>query len=105
MLPKPIADYFEAANRHDPEAATALFADNAMVQDEGQTLRGKQAISGWLQQTTDKYRPTAAVLESREHDGETLVTTQVSGNFPGSPLQLQYRFRCQGDHIAQLGIL
>jgi hypothetical protein len=104
MLPKPIADYFEAANRHDPQGAAAVFSEEATVQDEGQTLQGKAAIARWIVETTDKYRPNAAVLESRPQDGEQLVKARVSGDFPGSPVELHYRFRCQDDRITQLEI-
>jgi len=39
-----------------------------------------------------------------EGDNETVVTTQVSGNFDGSPVQLHYHFTLKGDKISVLSI-
>jgi hypothetical protein len=37
-------------------------------------------------------------------DGKTVVTAKVSGNFPGSPLNLDHVFELHGDKIASLEI-
>lgn len=51
------------------------------------------------------YRVTVAVTEVNETDGKTVATGQVSGTFPGSPLQLHYTFTLDGEKIARLEIL
>lgn len=104
-LPEPIAAYFAAVNVHDIEAAFAPFAETATVKDEGQERRGAAAIREWIEDTTRKYRVTVVVTEVNETDGKTVATGQVSGTFPGSPLQLHYTFTLDGEKIARLEIL
>jgi len=35
----------------------------------------------------------------------TVVTSRLTGNFPGSPVDLRYFFRLEGDKIASLEIV
>ncbi len=42
-----IARYFEADARRDIDAIVALFSDEAVVVDEGQTYHGPKEIRGW----------------------------------------------------------
>ena len=42
-----ITRYFEADARRDIEAIVALFTDEAVVVDEGQTYHGTAEIRGW----------------------------------------------------------
>ena len=51
-----------------------------------------------------KYRPTVEVIDVAETDDRTIVTGRVSGNFPGSPINLRYAFTLAGDKIARLEI-
>jgi hypothetical protein len=103
-LPKPLADYYAAKNRHDIDAMLAPFAEDAVVKDEGETHRGPDAIRAWMEETTRKYRVTVVpTVETIESDRWT-VAGLVSGNFPGSPATLHYRFRLTGDRIAALEI-
>lgn len=103
-LPTPLADYFAAANRHDIAAMLAPFAPDARVKDEGQTHIGTEAIRRWLEHTTAKYGVTVDVLETAAEADTLAVTGLVSGNFPGSPANLTYRFTLSGDRIASLAI-
>src|SRR5690349_5136293 len=96
--------YFAATNRHDVDDMVADFADHALVKDEGREHRGPPAIRAWMEETIRKYNfktePTSAVPEN----GKIAVRVIVSGNFPGSPITLTYRFKLEGDKIARLGI-
>ena len=75
-----------AENGHDTEAMARCFADNAIVRDEGRTIKGLAAIKQWKAETKKKYRHTVEPLESAQKDGKTVVTSRVAGNFPGSPV-------------------
>ena len=55
-MPKPIACYIAAENRGDADALAQCFADDAIVRDEGRTVRGNAAIRQWKLETTKKYR-------------------------------------------------
>jgi ketosteroid isomerase-like protein len=96
-LPGILDSYFAAQNAHDIEALVACFTADARVHDEGEDIVGPAAIRAWKQATSAKYKVTAEPLESRPEAGRTVVVARVSGNFPGSPANLTYRFGLAGD--------
>ena len=61
-------------------------------------------IRAWKDEVTRKYMPVMEVLRSAEKDGRTIVTGRVSGNFPGSPVELSYAFTLKDGKIARLEI-
>ena len=103
-LPPLIAEYFAASNAHDPDAVAALFAEDARVHDERQDHRGREAIRGWAEETFREYRMVQTPRQAREEDGDTVVRTGVSGTFPGSPIELDFRFVVDGERIRELKI-
>ena len=103
-LPGPIAAYFAAENRDATEALAHFFADDAVVLDEGHTFEGLAAIKEWKTETKRKYQHTVKPLASVQKDGNTVVTVRVAGNFPGSPVDLQFVFRLEAGKIASLEI-
>jgi len=40
-----------------------------------------------------------------QKDGKTIVTNRLTGNFPGSPIELEFVFTLDGDKIKSLEIL
>ena len=103
-LPTPIASYFEAVNAYDVNAMLAAFSDGASVRDEGRDMTGRIAIREWIDDTTRKYRITVMPTGVDRADQRTILTVQVSGSFPGSPIQLRYHFIIIGEKIARLEI-
>ena len=103
-LPRPLADYFSATNAHDVAAMSAPFAEHAVVKDEGREHRGLPEIREWMRETIRKYDVRVEPMEVREADSSTVVTGRVSGNFPGSPITLRYRFAFEGHGISRLEI-
>ena len=103
-LPKPIAAYF-AADRGDGEAVSQCFTDNAVVKDEGHTHKGRAAIKEWKTDASAKYEYTSEPFACEEKDGKTVVTSHLVGNFPGSPVDLRFFFKLEGDKIASLEII
>jgi hypothetical protein len=61
-------------NTHDLQALADCFAADATVRDEGQTMKGLKAI----------------------------VSTKLTGDFPGSPITLDFVFTLKGGKIAAL---
>jgi hypothetical protein len=104
-LPTPIAIYIAAENRGDTGALAQCFAENAMVRDEGKTIEGLAAIKQWKAETKKKYQHTVEPLASVQKDGKTIVTNRLTGNFPGSPIELEFVFTLDGDKITSLEIL
>jgi hypothetical protein len=89
--------YFQAQSAHDIEAMVACFAADATVRDEGRDIIGTDAIRAWKVETSVKYRIVVEPLESHSEAGKTIVVAEVSGTFPGSPLNLTYRFGLSAD--------
>jgi hypothetical protein len=103
-LPNPIAAYF-LADKGDGEAASQCFTDNAVVKDEGHTYNGRAAIKKWKADVSTKYQYTNEPFACEETDGMTVVTSRLTGNFPGSPVDLRFFFELEGDKIASLKII
>jgi hypothetical protein len=91
-LPIILQRYYDAQNAHDIEAMVACFAPDAVVRDEGRDMRGTEAVRAWKKETSAKYHISAEPLECRVEAGHAVVVVQVSGNFPGRPANLTYRF-------------
>ena len=104
-LPTPIATYIEAENRGDTEALVHCFAEHAVVRDENQTIEGLAAIKQWKAETRKKYQHTIEPLAAKQEEGRTIVTNRLTGNFPGSPIELEFVFTLEGGKITRLEIL
>jgi hypothetical protein len=103
-LPKPIAAYF-TADKGDGDAVSRRFTEDAIVMDEGRTHRGRAAIKAWKTDTSARYEYTSEPFACEEKDEKTIVTSQLVGNFPGSPADLRYFFKLTEDKIASLEII
>ena len=103
-LPKPIAAYF-AADSGDGEAVSQCFTESAVVKDEGHTHKGRAAINAWKTGASAKYKYTCEPFACEAKDGKTIVTSHLVGNFPGSPVDLQFYFTLKGDKIESLEII
>jgi hypothetical protein len=103
-LPEPIAAYVAADNAGDDTALAACFATDAEVRDEGRTIRGVDAILAWKAESKRKYQYTVEPLAVAEAEGGAVLTGRVSGQFPGSPVDLRYVFGLKGNRIASLEI-
>jgi hypothetical protein len=90
-LPSIVATYFDVAAQADAEAYLSLFADDAVVEDEGKTYHGIDAIREWRADVPlVRYEITAA---DHEPDGSVVVTSTISGDFPSSPFAgLRFHF-------------
>lgn len=104
-LPQAIQAYFDADNARSPDAVAAAFTDDAIVRDAGETRVGRESIRGWKLETDQKYASTLAKpFFIATENGKTQVTGHVSGDFPGSPVDLRYFFVLKGEKIAELEI-
>jgi len=101
-LPEPIADYFAA--EHNPEALARCFTADAIMKDVGHTYSGIDAIKAFMADASAKYNATSAPFAFERKDGFQIVRAKVTGNFPGSPIDLTYRFGLERGRIASLEI-
>jgi hypothetical protein len=102
-LPAPVAAYF-AVDTTSAEAVAQCFTDGAVVIDERQEYRGRTAIARWKAEASAKYRYTVERLGAHVSGDQTTVTGRVTGDFPGSPVDLRYHFTLAGDKIARLEV-
>jgi SnoaL-like domain len=103
-LPGPIAAYF-AADTEGGEAVARCFTEEAVVKDEGRTHRGRAAIRQWKEDASTKYQYTSEPLACEQRDGTVVVTSRLTGTFPGSPVNLRFFFVLEGDAITSLEVM
>ena len=103
-LPPPIALYVEAENAGDVESLSECFAPDAVVRDERHTYEGLAAIKSWKAETKRKYQHTVEPLALARKGDRIVVTSRLTGNFPGSPIEVEFVFKLDGDKIASLEI-
>jgi hypothetical protein len=103
-IPEAIAAYFDADKR-GPEIVARCFTKQAVVKDEGRTYSGRAAIEKWKAAATTKYSYTSEPFAVEQRDGSHIVTSRLTGNFPGSPIDLHYAFRLERGKIASLEII
>lgn len=104
-LPKPLEQYFVTTNSGNLEGLLACFTPDARVHDEGQWIHGRAALAEWAQKSRAKYNFTAypqAVEQSSEV--QPVVLAEVTGSFPGSPLDLRFHFTLDNGAIDALVI-
>ena len=103
-LPEPLSEYFAAANTDDAGRIAACFAENATVHDENDDFVGRAAIRQWAADARAKYSFQSEPFTIEGNAGRPVVTAHVTGDFPGSPVDLSYRFVIIDGAIAALSI-
>jgi ketosteroid isomerase-like protein len=102
-LPEPISAYF-IADAATPDAVAACFTPDATVIDERQTHQGRDAITRWKQEASARYNYTAEPISISAQGSEQIVIAHLTGDFPGSPVDLRYAFTLDRGAIARLEI-
>ena len=104
-LPKPLALYISAENSGDTTLFDQCFAADATVRDESEVHKGLLAIKNWKAETKRTYQHTVDPLRIAQQDGKFVLTNRLAGNFPGSPIDLDFVFTLAGGKIVSLEIL
>jgi NAD(P)-dependent dehydrogenase (short-subunit alcohol dehydrogenase family) len=103
-LPAPIGRYFDAANTDEAHRVARCFTAKALVRDESHDHHGRAAIEAWALNSRRVYLFHA---EPRSFEGGAdggIVTAHLTGDFPGAPVDLRYRFRLDSNQVAELEI-
>jgi NAD(P)-dependent dehydrogenase (short-subunit alcohol dehydrogenase family) len=103
-LPAAIARYIEAANTSDASATAACFTSDAHVLDEGRNHHGSAAIHDWVVEAQRRYSFHADARSFEPAPDGGIVTAHLTGDFPGAPADLRYKFRLADDRVADLEI-
>ena len=104
QIPEVIERYVATVNSNKMDALAAGFATDATVHDEGRIYKGTTAITNWMRETKAKYGHTIQALDAIARDDKTIITAQLSGNFPGSPVRLEFVFEMEDNMIKSLDI-
>ena len=103
-LPKVISELVKAQNEFDSRAYAHCFAETAIVYDEGKMHTGRTDIQKWIAESNEKYRSVMKPLDYQQHDASGVLSTEVSGTFPGSPLILKFNFEINDGLIQSLKV-
>jgi len=76
-----------------------------VVKDESHTHKGRAAIKQWKTEASAKYAYTSEPVACEQRGEKTIVTSRITGNFPGSPIDLRFFFALKGEKIASLEII
>ncbi len=103
-VPKPVGEYLAAEEAKDADALSRCFTEDGTVHDEGQDYHGRHSIRQWKQAADAKYRYVLRMVNVRTFGELVTVRARLTGDFPGSPVELDHIFKLSGDKIASLEI-
>ena len=103
-LPPVVVEYLSAERARDASRLSLCFAENGVVHDEGRDHRGRDGIRKWKEEVDAKYRYDAEPVAASVQDDIVTLRTRLTGNFPGSPLQVNQVFRLNLGRIISLEI-
>ena len=103
-VPEPVVAYFAAEEAKDADKLSLCFVEDGTVHDEGRDYRGREAIRQWKQDADEKYRYVLMPLNAQTNGDEVIVRVRLTGDFAGSPVELNHVFRLANNKIAALEI-
>jgi len=80
------------------------FTEDGSVHDEGQEYYGRDSIRQWKQAADAKYRYVLQTVNVSNVRRLVTVACRLTGEFPGSPVELDHIFKLSNDKIASLEI-
>src|SRR6266852_8655618 len=84
--------------------ASRCFTEDGTIHDEGRDYRGRDAIRQWKQAADQKYRYVLQMVNAQTHGNDVTVRARLTGEFPGSPVELDHIFKLSNNKIASLEI-
>lgn len=81
QLPGPAAGYVLMTNGKDPAGFIALFAEDAVVDDAGRIIRGREAIRAWAASDIFAANVTLEALDASGDENDATITAKVDGTF------------------------
>lgn len=103
-IPEVVSAYFDADQANDVDALNHIFSESAIVEDDGSLYKGIVEIRTWLLTMKEKYQYSLEIIEVSNTDHISTVLTQGSGNFPNSPVKLNFQFTLENDKVVKLRI-
>lgn len=103
-LPPVVAAYVAADAGTDLDAFVALFAETAVVVDDGRTFSGREGVRSWKAQTTSEFTYETSLVSHERLAGQHRVVAHLTGDFPGGEVDLTSTFVIAGGVIERLEI-
>lgn len=103
-LPKVLSDLVKTQNNFDSVAYANCFSETAVVFDEGKTHKGRKEIEHWIADANERYEAVMKPIDFEEKESESILKAEVSGNFEGSPIVLNYHLEITDELIKSLKI-
>jgi ketosteroid isomerase-like protein len=103
-VPEPVAAYLAAEEAKDADALSRCFTEDGTVHDEGQDYHGRDSIRQWKQAADAKYRYVFRTINVQTLGELVTVRARLTGEFPGSPVELDHIFKLSAYKIASLQI-
>jgi hypothetical protein len=102
-LPAAAQGFVDGWQAGDADKVEALFAEDAIAADQGETFRGKKEIRRWINESIHLFTTTLTFLGGREFDEMVGASYRLEGDFPGGVAELEYQFHLNDEgKIAQL---
>jgi SnoaL-like domain len=103
-VPEPVSSYLAAEAAKNADAISRCFAQDGAVRDEGREYRGRDAIRRWKATAGAIYRYVLEMVNVRTLGDLVTVRARLTGEFPGSPVELDHIFKLSNNKIASLEI-
>jgi hypothetical protein len=99
-LPKAVARFISATNANDADALYAVFAPDAVVEDDGATFATEAELRGFIK---NQVVAPMVSLTPISYDADRLIASG-NGEFAGGPLTFAFSFTTKDDLITHLSI-
>ena len=103
-IPNVIQELIKAQNTFDSVAYANLFSDTGIVHDEGKTHNGRKEVEQWIADANEKYKSILDPIDYTQKGNKGVLTANVSGTFPGSPIVLKFNFEINDGIIQSLNV-
>jgi len=102
----PAAGYVRMINGKDPAGLIALFAEDAVVDDAGRIIRGREAIRAWAASDIFAANVTFDALDASGDENDATIRAKVDGTFDRTglpdPLIMTFHFIALDQRIDKL---
>ncbi len=103
-IPNVILELIKAQNSLDSVAYANLFSETSIVHDEGKTHIGRNEVEHWIAKANGKYKSIMEPVDYTQKGNKGVLTANVSGTFPGSPVVLRFHFEINEGFIQSLKV-
>lgn len=105
LLPATVREFLAAHVADDADTASSFLAEDVVVVDQGETVRGREDAHAFLRDAGSEFEYSTEQLGARRvDDAHWVVTLRLEGTFPGGVAELDYRFTLRNGLVAELVI-